>query len=184
MRYYRSCLQRQLYANGRSKTILSKATQSSGSVEALVEEFPDARFITIFRHPDQSVPSHVSVFYPVWRAHSPEIAKDSDVSRAYARLATAWYRHLFEMRERVPPGQFHAMDYRELVRSPKQAVEQVYVHFGWTPSPAYREALAQAGDREEGYKSAHRYTLEEFGLSKAWIREQIGDVLDAYGLEV
>src|SRR4029453_6882001 len=76
MRFYRSCLQRQLYANGSDKTVLSKATQSSGSVESLLEAFPDAKFITIVRHPYQSVPSHVSVFYPVWRAHSPTIAKD------------------------------------------------------------------------------------------------------------
>ena len=76
MRFYRSCLQRQLYANGPGKTVLSKATQSSGSVESLLEAFPDAKFITIIRHPYQSVPSHVSVFYPVWRTHSPDIAKD------------------------------------------------------------------------------------------------------------
>ncbi len=87
MRYYRSCLQRQLYANGPGKTLLSKATQSSGAVESLLEAFPDARFITIIRHPYQSVASHVSVFYPVWRAHSPDIAKDSPVSKSYARLA-------------------------------------------------------------------------------------------------
>jgi len=51
MSYYRSCLQRQLYANGPDKTLLSKATQSSGAVESLLEEFPDAKFITIIRHP-------------------------------------------------------------------------------------------------------------------------------------
>ena len=62
MRYYRSCLQRHLYANGPDKTLLSKATQSSGAVESLLEAFPDARFITIIRHPYESVASHVSVF--------------------------------------------------------------------------------------------------------------------------
>ena len=43
MRYYRSCLQRQLYASGPDKTLLSKATQSSGAVESLLEAFPDAK---------------------------------------------------------------------------------------------------------------------------------------------
>ena len=80
--------------NGPAKTLLSKATQSSGSVEALLEEFPDAKFITIVRHPYESVASHVSVFYPVWRAHSPDIAKDGPVSKAYARLAVKWFRPL------------------------------------------------------------------------------------------
>jgi hypothetical protein len=82
MRYYRSCLQRHLYANGPTQTLLSKATQSSGTVESLMEEFPDARFITIIRHPYKSVASHVSLFVPVWQAHSPDIAGDGPVAKA------------------------------------------------------------------------------------------------------
>lgn len=183
MRYYRSCLQRQLYVNGPEKQVLAKATQLSGAVHALLEEFPDARILTLVRHPDQSVASHVSVFYPVWHAHSPEIAKDSDVSRAYARLATSWYRHLAELRTELDPSRFASLDYRELVRDPRAAVEGVYARFGWTPGEAFRARLAAAGQAERQKESAHRYTLEEFGLSKAWIREQIGDVLEAYGLE-
>ena len=73
MAFYRSCLQRRLYASGPDKMILTKATQSSGAVESLLEEFPDGRFITIIRHPYKSIPSHVSVFWPVWQAHSPEL---------------------------------------------------------------------------------------------------------------
>ncbi len=102
MGYYRSCLQRHLYANDPAKTLLSKATQSSGTVESLLEEFPDAKFITIVRHPYRSVASHVSLFVPVWQAHSPEIAKDGLVAKAYARLAVEWYKHLFAFRQRVP----------------------------------------------------------------------------------
>ena len=67
MRYYRSCLQRHLYANGPTRTLLSKATQSCGTLDSLNAEFPDARFITIIRHPYRSLASHVSLFVPVGR---------------------------------------------------------------------------------------------------------------------
>jgi hypothetical protein len=183
MRYYRSCLQRQLYAHGPGKTVLAKATQLSGAVHALLEEFPDARLVTLVRHPEQAVASHVSVFYRVWQAHSPEIAKDSDVSRAYARLATSWYRHLCELRADIDPGRFSSLAYRDLVSDPRAAIEGIYEHFGWTPSAAFRARLAAASAVERRREHGHHYTLEEFGLSKAWIRDQLGDVLDAYGLE-
>ena len=182
MRYYRSCLQRHLYANGPDKTLLSKATQSSGAVESLREEFPDARFITIIRHPYESVASHVSVFYPVWRAHSPDIAKDSPVSKAYARLALRWYQHLFEFGSRMDAKQYYCMDYRDLTRNPREALEMLYKHFGWNLSDTFENQLAAATERQQTYKSAHQFTLEEFGLSKEWIQEEIGSLLDHYSL--
>jgi hypothetical protein len=182
MAYYRSCLQRQLHLNGPDKTMLSKATQSSGAVEALLEEFPDARFITIIRHPYQSVASHVSVFYPVWHAHSPELPKNSAVSKAYALLAVRWFQHLFEFRNKVKPEQYYCIDFRELTRDPLAVLEKVYAHFGWTLSDACRSKLAAAVGQERHFRSKHEYTLEEYGLSKEWIQQELGTLLDYYGL--
>jgi LPS sulfotransferase NodH len=183
MRYYRSCLKRHLYANGPTKTLLSKATQSSGSVEALREEFPDAKFITIVRHPYRSVASHVSLFVPVWKAHSPDIAKDGPVAREYARLAVEWYKHLYEFRQKVNPSQCYCIDYRDLVQDPRKVVERVYAHFGWEMDDALRTRLQSATQKQREFKSKHEYTLEEFGLSKEWIQQELGELLDAHGLE-
>lgn len=183
MRYYRGCLQRHLYANGPGKTLLSKATQSSGTVESLRAEFPDARFITIIRHPYKSIASHVSVFYPVWRAHSPDIAKDSPVSKAYALLAVRWYQHLFQFGAKADPARYYCLDYRDLVSHPRDALERIYRHFGWQPSDAWRKRLDAATEHQRGFKSNHEYTLEEFGLTKAWVNQELGAIIDHYRLE-
>jgi hypothetical protein len=182
MRYYRSCLQRRLYASGRGKTILSKATQSSGAVESLLAEFPDAKFITIIRHPYQSVASHVSVFWPVWRAHSPALKPDGPEAKAYALLAVRWFQHLFQFRAKVDPRQYYCLDYRDLTRDPQAALEKLYAHFGWDLSPAFREKLAQATHRQREFKSRHEYSLEQFGLSREWIQQELGSVLEHYSL--
>lgn len=182
MRYYRSCLQRQLYANGPHKTVLSKATQSSGAVESLLAAFPDAKFITIIRHPYESLPSHVSVFYPVWHAHSPEITKDGPVSKSYARLAVKWFQHLFEFRLKVKPAQYYCIDYRDLTRDPKATLERLYEYFGWKMSDAFRAKLTAATQQQGEFESRHHYTLEEFGLSKDWIQAELGTLLDHYSL--
>ena len=182
MATYRSWLQRHLYANGRGKTVLSKSTQSSGALDGLLEEFPDAKFITIVRDPARSVASHVSVFVPVWQAHSPEIRRDGPVSRAYAKLAVEWFKHLFAFRQRVDPGNYYCIDYRDLVRDPRATIERLYQHFGWEVSEPFRRALSAATERQRDFKSKHEYTLEEFGLSEDWIEVELGEILDAYGL--
>ena len=182
MRYYRSCLQRRLYVDGPDRIMLAKATQSSGAVESLIEAFPDAKFITIIRHPYQSVASHVSVFYPVWRAHSPELAKNSPISKSYALLAVRWFQHLFEFRNKVSPSQYYCVDYRDLTRDPVRALEDLYAHFGWPMSNALRAKLDAATQQGRKFQSKHEYTLEEFGLSKEWLQEELGPLLDCYNL--
>ena len=183
MRYYRSCLQRHLYANGPTRTLLSKATQSCGTVESLMEEFPDGQFITIVRHPYQSLASHVSLFVPVWQAHSPEITKDGPNSKAYSRQAIEWYKHLFHFRNKIDPARYYCIDYRDLVRNPREMIEKVYAHFGWSMSDALRARLDEATRRQGSFKSKHEYSLEEYGLSKEWIQRELGEMMDFYKLE-
>jgi len=183
MRYYRSCLQRHLYTNGPDKTLLSKATQSSGTLESLLEEFPDAKFVTIVRHPYRSVASHVSLFVPVWHAHSPDIAPDGPVAKSYAKLAVAWYKHLYAFRNKVKPENYYCIDYRDLVKDPSETITKVYEHFEWPVTDAFRDRLAKASQRQREFKSKHEYTLAEFGLSREWIQEELGEILDAYKLD-
>lgn len=182
MRYYRSCLQRRLHVSGAGQTILTKATQSSGAVESLLEEFPDAKFITLVRDPHASVASHVSVFWRAWKTHSPELQKDGPASKAYARLAVRWFQHLFAFREKVSPAQYYCVDYRELVSDPRACIENLYRHFGWRMSERFREKLTLANGTQNGFQSNHKYSLEEFGLSREWIQEELGALIDYYNL--
>lgn len=183
MRYYRSCLQRHLYATGPDKTMLSKSTSFAGRVDCMLEAFPDARVIHLVRHPDACIPSHVSVFYPAWRAHSPEIAEDSPESRAYAQLAVDWYRNMFEKRHKFGEDRYICLTYDELVGDPRAAIARVYAHFGLQMSDAMRARLESVSRESKDYESRHDYSLEQYGLSEQWIREQLGDVLEAYGFE-
>ena len=182
MAFYRSCLQRRLYTSGPEKTMLAKATQSAGAVESLLEAFPDAKFITIVRDPSRSVASHVSLFWPAWQAHSPHLKKDGPEAKAYARLAVRWFQHLFAFRNKVDPRQYYCIDYRDLKRDPEATLRDLYRHFGWTMSSSFQEKLAHASRDAQEFASSHSYSLEEFGLSKEWIREELGELLDFYNL--
>jgi len=178
MAYYRSCLQRHLYATGPDKILLSKATQFSGAIHSLRREFPDSKIVTIYRDPARSIASHVSVFAVVWKVLFPEMAKDSPESVAYARLAAKWFRHLHEARDTL--DEYYHLPFRDLTADPKAAILALYGQLGFEASEAFLAELEKANERQENFKSAHTYTLEEFGLSDDWIREQLGDVIDSH----
>ncbi len=183
MRYYESCLKRQLYVSGTDKLLLSKSTSFGGRVDAMLETFPDAKIVHLMRHPYECIPSHVSLFHRFWRIHSPEIAKDSPESKAYAQLAVDWYRAMFEKLSRLPPDSYVIVDYRELIEDPIGTIERIYTQLGLPMSARLEDDLGQAARIARKYASVHSYSLEEYGLSRSWIRGQLDDVLEAYGFE-
>lgn len=181
LRYYRTCLQRLVFAGGQGKTLLIKSTNSCGAVEAILEEFPDARFITIMRDPATSITSSISLMMPAIKAHSPETPSDGPLSKSYARLSVEWYKYLNDFKARLPAEQIYTVDYRNLVRDPKATVEEIYRHFDWTVSEAFSESLQKQKDAQKEFKSGHRYSLEEFGVDRAWVYRELEGVLKANG---
>ena len=180
MRYYRSCLQRHLYLNGPEKILLSKATQLSGSIESLKLEFPDARIVNILRNPVESIPSHISVFYTVWNWVDPSIGKKSRESLEYAELAAAWFLHLEKNDITSRSENYLRIFYTDLVRHPDRAARSIYRHFGIPLTPSATRRIQKEAKRALEYKSSHQYTLEEYGLSSAWIKREVGGIMKRY----
>lgn len=87
------------------------------------------------------------------------------------------------MRKEIPPSQFIAVTYNELLADPQQTVQKIYKHFGWQLSDNFNEQLSKEQKRSSTYKSAHEYSLQEYGLSKEYIYNQLGDIMDEYGFE-
>ena len=168
------------FSNGRA--MLIKSTQSCGTIESLKKEFPDARFITIMRHPFDAIASNLSLTVPVWQAHSPEITKDGPESQAYAELQVEWYKYLFRFRSQVSLENNFCIDYRDLRDDPVRTIEGVYDHFGWVMSEIFQAKLGNIGARNKNYQSNHHYTLEEFGLSRQTLARELAAILETYGL--
>lgn len=178
--FFRTSLQRLLFANGQGRIALTKSTSGPGRVRTLRRAFPDARFIHLVRHPAEAIPSHVSVFYPTWHMHSPEIEKVSPETRAYAGVAAALYRHMVEEGPKIPAENYIRVMYDDLVADPRATVERIYHHFGLTLEPAFAARLAAAAAETRGRRSGHRYSLAEYGLDEAWLEAEVGAVLRAY----
>ena len=65
MSFYKECVRRQIAANG-GGTHLSKNPTFCGRVEALIETFPDARFVVPLRNPYETIPSLLKMLQTEW----------------------------------------------------------------------------------------------------------------------
>ncbi len=77
--FYRSMVRRQIYLYGGATIHCSKNPTFVLKMRRLLEVFPDARFIYMARHPDQTIPSLLDVMGQYWQAMGtdPEILEES-----------------------------------------------------------------------------------------------------------
>lgn len=180
MDYYEATIQKHLYSVGGDKQLLTKNVFTAPRVRTILERFPDARFLYLVRHPYKALPSWLSLFEEKWVTHSPELRGDAVRHRELAQMSFDYYRIAIARRDELPAERMHVVRYEELVKSPKAIVERVYDWMDLEMSAEYRAAVEEMTSRQRKYKSKHKYSLEQFGLTEDWVAEQIPDVFEAF----
>jgi hypothetical protein len=183
MGFYRECVRRQLCLNGPQKTHLSKNPIFAGRVESLLETFPDARIVVPFRHPYETIPSLLELMRLAWKMRRWSDAEMDRSLRVLAEQSFHTYRHPLEVLARHPETPHAIVDYAELVAEPKKVVERVYARLGLEVTADCERALAVAQERARRHETAHRYSLEQFGLEAGEIHARLADLFQRFHWE-
>ncbi len=183
MDFYKQCLKRQLYLNGTDRIHLSKNPVFSGRVETLIEAFPDARIVVPVRNPHSTIPSLLSLMSLGYRALDWEPERVQRSLRFLADQSYHTYLHPLRVLERHPETAQAIIDYRDLTENPAQTIERTYEQLGFGMSPEYREVLLAEGKRARKHETAHRYSLEKFGLEPDEIRRELADLFETFHWE-
>ncbi len=183
MRFYRDCLQRQLYLNGQDKIHLSKNPTFTGRVETLIEFFPDARFIVPYRNPLETIPSLLQLMRGFWQIRG---VTEERIEQGFERLveqslhsylypAEVLARHAATSSIRVSE-----IDYRDLVAHPKRVVERVYADLDYEIDPEFEAVLDEVQAKAGEHETKHRYSLAQFGLEESRIREELAPLFERF----
>jgi hypothetical protein len=86
-------------------------------------------------------------------------------------------------RDALPAGRVLDVDYRAFVGDPLGTVRGVYRHFDLALGAAEEKALAAwAREHTQGKHGAHKYSLDEYGLSAGQVRERLRFYLERFDL--
>ena len=183
MNFYKSSLQRFMYASGDNKVFLSKNVMSTGRLRSVMGVFPDAKIIYLIRNPYESLPSFISMFTTAWKAHSPDIKDDSKEARAWAYIGIDYYNYFHEQKAHIDAKNLVTIRYDQLVENPKAIVLKIYEQFNLEVTDVLIERLDEAMSKARKYKSGHSYSLDQYGLSKEEVYNLMPEVFDHYGFE-
>jgi omega-hydroxy-beta-dihydromenaquinone-9 sulfotransferase len=182
MTFYRRCVQRHLFLEGRGRRLLSKNPLFCAKVQSVYATFPEARLIYLVRNPADAIASVLDMVHAIWRVQGVE-------RTAAARLrddrviewAVYCYHHVLAVLDRAPRDRYALVRYEELVQDPAETVEHLYRELGFSMTPAYRTVLLREAARARAYKSRHEYSLEQFGLTHERIEALVPHVYDRFG---
>ncbi len=173
MRHYRACVKRQLLLHGGECTHLSKNPLMSGWVNALLEEFPDARFVVMMRDPVQCIPSNLKLVEQVYRAGGWTAEQYAASMAAMTNISFDTFHVPKQALQQHPDTPHVVVDYRRLTKEPKATTEQVYRALNLPLTPQFSDYLAVQQDRERGHSAKFEYSLGEFNLARSRIEAEL-----------
>ncbi len=139
------------------------------ALDALMEVYPDALIVQTHRDPRGTAsPSSCSLSALATRGYSTKFVGDQ-IGRDQLEMLSRGVSLFMAARERYDPAQFCDVQFEDLSRDPVGTVRSVYEAFGLPWTDEVRGAVeAENAEARSGQRApAHRYTLADFGLTRA-----------------
>ncbi len=182
MAFYKSMLQRHIYANGGKRYFVAKNPAFSPKIETLIEFFPDARIIYLARNPLDMLPSTISwVNYA--RRHFTDPGEGYFYIDEILDLTQHWYRYPLRYLDAHPSPRYLIVKYDDLIQRPEAVIRGFYEQFGYPDKPALSHIIDQAVKETLAFKSDHVYSLEAMGFTRKQIVELYADIFERFGFE-
>ncbi|MBI9046616.1 MAG: sulfotransferase [Anaerolineaceae bacterium] len=174
MTFYKRCIQRHLYAHGGEKRFLSKNPAFSSKIEALLEYFPDAKFIYLIRDPMEVVPSQLNMLAFGWQLLADPLVEYPFVEESM-EMAAHFYQYPLKKLAELPSDVYKIIEYGNLVGDPTGTVREIYEHFDMQISTDYEAVLLKEAEKARKHR-VKKYPWKRMGISQRRIFKRFGNV--------
>ncbi len=139
------------------KRLVLKDPTNTGRIPALLELFPDARFVHIVRDPYRVLPSTLGIYRVVLAKSQLQRASEGEIEEAVLAVFERMMRKYLEDRTLIPAGNLAETRYEDLEARPMGEMARIYGELGLdgfeTAAPAIEAYLASLGSfRKNQYR--------------------------------
>ena len=150
------------------------------ALDALLESYPDAKFLWSHRDPAKVLASVCSLIHYVRSWGSDR----DDAAELGAEQLDRWWEAVLramDFRKRLGDDRFADLSFADLQVDPVSALGAAYERIGIEFDGRSRDAVtAWAMDHEPGAHGQHSYSLADFGLEADQVRERFAPYLETY----
>lgn len=181
MAFYKSMLQRHLYATG-IPHFISKNPSFSAKITTLKEFFPDARIVYLARNPLDMLPSTISWLNYAWHIFS-EPAEKYIYLDEIVEFSQHWYRYPLRYLDEHPSPNHLILAYADFIETPIEITYDIYRRFGYTLHGELDQAFMEGIRATEARRMQHIYSYEEMGFTREEIVELYADIFERFGFD-
>lgn len=153
-------------------------------LDALTSVYPDAQLVMTHRDPAEVVGSACSLL----KAVRPMFSDDVDL-RAIGETLLDTFDRMIERtlgyKQRHGADSIYDLHYEEVVRDPIAVIKKIYRRFD-EPFTTEAEAAMRTflQNNPQGKHGRHAYSLEDYGLTKAQVRDRYRSYIEAFDIPV
>jgi hypothetical protein len=153
---YQQVLAKASLASG-DRPLLLKNPANTGRVAALLELYPDARFIHIYRNPYLVFPSTVRLYSSLMELGAFHQVSKREIEEWVLDIYTRVMERFEAQRSLIPAHNLIEIRCEDLDRAPLETLESVYTHLRLPGFDAARPRFeAYVGEKKNYRKNAHR----------------------------
>jgi len=150
-----------------------------GHCDLLLDTFPGARIVLTHRDPVQTIPSFASLVHSIAVIGNEHVDPEALAAHWCAKIARE-ARHCLAVHDAHPEA-FLDLQYADLVAGPLAQVQRIYDFAGLELTDDARAGMQRwAEENARDRRPVHRYTLEQFGLDEAGLREQFAEYRERF----
>lgn len=160
------------------RRIVLKSPLHTCRVRALLEAFPNARFVHISRNPHAIFPSMIHTWKRLYKDHGAQRPHYEGLEQHVLATLRRMYDSFENDRVLIDPARFCEVRFEDLVRSPVDQMERIYREMGLDGFEDVRPTIIERAEQMSGFQP-NRFTVADEIRSE--IERQWQTYLERYG---
>lgn len=152
----------------KGKQLILKSPDNTCRINMLLEMYPDAKFIHIYRNPYKVFPSTVGMFktlFPIFSFEELDESTDRQAEDVILEIYEKLYEEYIEAKEHIPPENLIEIRYEDFVQQPKMYVQQIYSQLNIEGFEENKAAMFDYIDSQKTYKT-NKHRLDQRNIRR------------------
>ncbi len=163
------------------KRLILKSPDNTCRINLLLELYPDAKFIHIYRNPYKVVNSTIGMYnslFPIFSLEDLDTIDENESEEFVLEMYEKLYKQYFADKDNIPSRNLIEIKYEDFVKTPKEYMQKIYEDLSIGDFEEAKEGIFEYIDSQKDYKT-NPYNKDSLNIKR--INKKMKFLFNHYG---